>query len=288
MTYRRRRSLVGFLFIAPALIFFTAFSFVPMISAGRLSLTNYDLMTQPSFIGLDNYRDLLTSTSFLNAARTTALYVLGVNVPIWTLSLGLALLLNQNLRTRSFFRGLFFSPIVLPLAVLAVVWALLYHPYGPINTVVLSPFVKQTIPWLNSTQYALLAVVVMAIWRSTGYYAILFLAGLQNIPTEYYEAAKLDGASTLNQFRFVTWPLLRPTTLFVVVISIINALRHFDAIWVMTGGGPVDATTVLAILIYQTGLVFFQMGKASAISIFLFLAVLIFTVIQLRLFRQND
>jgi ABC-type sugar transport system permease subunit len=203
------------------------------------------------------------------------------------LSLILGMLLNQNIRFRTFFRTVFFSPVVMPLVILAVIWTLLYHPYGPINSVLLAPFTNQVIPWLNSTQHALLAVIILAVWRAAGYYAIIFLAGLQNIPTEYYEAARLDGAGTWTLFRHITWPLLKPTTLFVVVISIINALRHFDAIWVMTGGGPGDATRVLSVLIYETGWVFLKMGRAAAMSIVLFIFVFIFTVVQLRLFRSE-
>jgi multiple sugar transport system permease protein len=286
-TYRRRLSLTGMLFILPALAYFAFFAFWPMLNAFYLSLHEYDLLSPKKWVGLAQYQSLLQDRTFLGSLKTTVIYTFGVSVPIWILSMILALLLNQNIRFRTFFRAVFFSPIVMPLVVLAVIWTLLFHPFGPINSVILSPFVKQTIPWLNSNQYALLAVIIMAIWRATGYYGVIFLAGLQNIPNEYYEAARMDGAGSLSLFRFITWPLLRPTTVFVVVISIINTLRHFDAIWIMTGGGPGDATRVLSVLIYETGWIFFEMGRASAMSVILFLLVLGFTVIQLRLFRSE-
>jgi multiple sugar transport system permease protein len=288
-TYRTRLAWTGFLFVLPAMVFFAIFAFWPMINAFYLSLFEYDMLTPKEFIGLGNYQDLLESTPFLNSLKTTAIYAFGVSIPIWVLSLLTAMLLNQKLRLRSLFRAVFFSPMVMPLVVLAVIWSLLYHPFGPINSVILSPFIKiGDLPaWLKSANHALIAVIIMAIWRATGYYAVVFLAGLQNIPNEYYEAAKLDGASAWAVFWNITWPLLRPTTLFVVVVSIINALRHFDAIWVMTGGGPGDATRVLAVLIYETGLSFFKMGKASAMSIVLFIFVMGFTIIQLRLFRSE-
>lgn len=288
LTYRRRLALTGFLFVVPALLYFTVFAFYPMANAFYLSLHNYDLLSPPRWIGLQNYQFLLNNAAFLNSLRTTAIYAFGVSVPIWVLSMVLALLLNQNIRFRTFFRTVFFAPIIMPLVVLAVIWTLLYHPFGPINTVILAPFLNGSIPWLNSSQHALLAVVILAVWRATGYYAVIFLAGLQNIPNEYYEAARLDGAGSGALFRFITWPLLRPTTLFVVVVSIINALRHFDVIWIMTGGGPGDATRVLSVLIYETGWVFLRMGRAAAMSVILFSVALIFTVIQLRLFRTND
>jgi multiple sugar transport system permease protein len=288
VTYRRQLSLTGALFILPALAYFALFAFWPMINAFYLSLHEYDLLSDKRWIGLANYQSLLISPTFLNSLKTTAFYAFGVSVPIWVLSMILALLLNQNIRFRTFFRTIFFAPIVMPLVVLAIIWTLLYHPFGPINSVLLAPFVKQTIPWLNSSQHALLGVIIMAVWRAAGYYAVIFLAGLQNIPNEYYEAARIDGAGTWNLFARITWPLLRPTTLFVIVISIINALRHFDAIWIMTQGGPGDATRVLSVLIYETGWVFFQMGKASAMSVVLFVFALGFTIIQLRLFRSNQ
>ncbi len=286
-TYKRRQSFIGFLFILPALIYFAVFAFWPMLNAAYLSLFDYDLLTPPKWVGLAQYRDLFNSPVFITSLQVTAIYTFGISVPIWVLSLLLGMLLNQNIRFRIFFRTIFFSPVVMPLVVLAVIWTLLFHPYGPINSVLLAPFTNTVIPWLNSTQYALLAVIFLAIWRAVGYYAIIFLAGLQNISTEYYEAARLDGAGTWTLFRHITWPLLKPTTLFVVVISIINALRHFDAIWVMTGGGPGDATRVLSVLIYETGWVFLRMGKAAAMSIVLFIFVFIFTIFQLRFFRSE-
>lgn len=286
-TYKRRQSLIGFLFIVPALAYFAIFSFWPMLNAAYLSLFDYDLLTPPKWVGLAQYQDLLSSPSFVESLKVTAIYTLGISVPIWILSLLLGMLLNQNIRFRTLFRTIFFSPVVMPLVILAVIWTLLFHPYGPVNSVLLAPFTNQVIPWLSSTQHALLAVIFLAVWRATGYYAIIFLAGLQNISTEYYEAARLDGAGTWTLFRHITWPLLKPTTLFVVVISIINALRHFDAIWVMTGGGPGDATRVLSVLIYETGWVFLKMGKAAAMSIVLFVLVFIFTIFQLRFFRSE-
>lgn len=286
--YHRRLGFIGFLFILPAMLYFTAFAFYPMANAFWLSLHDYDLLSPPRWAGLRNYEFLMNSTPFMNSLRTTAIYAFGISVPIWIISLVLALILNQNIRFRTFFRTVFFAPIVMPLVVLAVIWTLLYHPFGPINSVVMAPLFNQTIPWLNSNQHALLAVVILAIWRAAGYYGVIFLAGLQSIPNEFYEAARLDGAGSWSLFRFITFPLLRPTTLFVVVVSIINALRHFDVIWIMTGGGPGDATRVLSVLIYETGWGFLRMGRASAMSVVLFSIALIFTVVQLRLLRTRD
>ncbi len=287
VSYRTRLSWTGFFFVVPALVFFAIFAFWPMINAFYLSLFNYDMLTPKEYVGPANYQALLESATFLNSLKTTAIYAFGVSIPIWFFSLITAMLLNQKLRLRTFFRAVFFSPMVMPLVILAVIWSLLYHPFGPINSVILSLFTDDLPAWLKSSQHALIAVIIMAIWRATGYYAVVFLAGLQNIPNEYYEAARLDGGNAWAVFWNITWPLLRPTTLFVVVVSIINALRHFDAIWVMTGGGHGDATRVLSVLIYETGLSFWKMGKASAMSVVLFIIVMGFTIIQLRLFRSE-
>ncbi|NOG51175.1 MAG: sugar ABC transporter permease [Chloroflexi bacterium] len=288
LTYGRRLGFTGFFFVLPALIYFTLFAFYPMANAVRLSFFNYNLLSPPRWIGFGNYEFLFGSRQFMESLGTTIIYAFGISVPIWILSMILALMLNQNIRLRTFFRTVFFAPIVMPLVVLAIIWSLLYHPYGPINTVLLAPFINQTIPWLNSNQHALLAVIILAVWRATGYYGVIYLAGLQNIPNEYYEAARLDGANNWQLFRFITFPLLRPTTLFVVVVSIINALRHFDAIWIMTGGGPGDATRILSVLIYETGWIFLRMGRAAAMSVILFLLALAFTVVQMWFFRTQE
>ncbi|MBK9125506.1 MAG: sugar ABC transporter permease [Chloroflexi bacterium] len=288
LTYGRRLGFTGFFFVLPALIYFTLFAFYPMANAVRLSFYNYNLLSPPRWIGFGNYEFLFGSREFVESLGTTIIYAFGISVPIWVLSMILALMLNQNIRLRTFFRTVFFAPIVMPLVVLAIIWSLLYHPFGPINTVLLAPFINQTIPWLNSNQHALLAVIILAVWRATGYYGVIYLAGLQNIPNEYYEAARLDGANNWQLFRFITFPLLRPTTLFVVVVSIINALRHFDVIWIMTGGGPGDATRVLSVLIYETGWIFLRMGRAAAMSVILFLLALSFTVVQMWFFRTQE
>lgn len=287
LTYQQRLSLTGFAFVLPALVFFAVFAFWPMLNAFYLSFFRYDLLSAPQWTGLANYVELANSSTFLHSLRLTGIYAIGYCVPIWVLALGLSLILNQPIRLRGFFRTVYFAPIVMPLVVLSVIWVLLYNTMGPINMSFTRPLFNKVIPWLSSQQYALPAVLVMAIWRATGYYAVIFLAGLQDIPREYYEAARLDGAGIWATFRHITWPLLKPTTAFVVIVSFISAIRHFDAIWVMTRGGPADATRILAVLIYETGWQFFRMGRAAAMSVVLFAAVLGLTIVQLRLLREE-
>ena len=281
----RQQALWGVLFVAPAVLYFGVFSLYPMLSAVVLSFFDYDLLQAPRFAGLEVYRELFSSAIFRNSLRVTALYVALVTVPIWVLALGLAELLNRQLRLRGFFRTIYFTPTVIALVVVAVIWRLMYNGRGPINAML--DWLTPPVPWLTSGTFALDAVAITAVWRGVGYYAVIFLAGLQNIPHEYREAARIDGASEWQVFRHITWPLLMPTTALVVILSVINTLRHFDTIWIMTNGGPGDATRVLAIYIYESAFTFFKMGQAAAASVVLFVCVLIFSLFQLRLFRSR-
>ncbi len=177
--------------------------------------------------------------------------------------------------------------VVMPAVVNAVVWTFMYHQDGVVNTI-LSWFGVDPIPWLRSSTWALWAVIIIGIWRATPYYMVIFLAGLQAIPHEYYEAAQIDGADGWRQFRHITLPLLRPTTLLVMVMSVIVAMKVFAVPLIMTGGGPADATRVLPLFIYQTAFEFFKMGRAAAMSVFLFAAVMVFTLFQIRLFSRGE
>ena len=178
-------------------------------------------------------------------------------------------------------------PVVMPAVVNAVVWTFMYHQDGVVNTI-LGWFGLDPIPWLRSSRWALWAVILIGIWRATPYYMVIFLAGLQAIPQRYYEAAQIDGASSWNQFRHITLPLLKPTTLLVMVMSVIVAMKVFAVPLIMTGGGPADSTRVLPLFIYQTAFEFFKMGRAAAMSVFLFAAVMIFTIFQIRLFSRGE
>jgi ABC-type sugar transport system permease subunit len=258
-----------------------------MFQALLVSFTDYDLLRPPRFVGLANFVDLVHDSLFLNAARVSLTYVVFSCVPVWLLSLALAVLFNRWIIAKNLFRSAAFMPVVMPAVVNAVVWTFMYHQDGVVNTLLgfvgLSP-----IPWLRSSATALWAVILIGIWRATPYYMVIFLAGLQAIPEEYYEAAQIDGATGWAAFRHITLPLLMPTTLLVVVMSVIVALKVFAVPLIMTGGGPADATRVLPLLIYQTAFEFFKMGRAAAMSMFLFLAVMIFSIVQIRLFSRGE
>jgi ABC-type sugar transport system permease subunit len=282
-----KQALFGYAILLPTMAIIVTFRFLPMLQAFYISLTQYDLLTPPKFIWLANFVDLVQDPLFLNSARLSVTYVVFSVVPVWVLSLALAVLFNRSLRAKNLFRSAAFMPVVMPAVVNAVVWTFLYQQDGVVNTI-LGWFGIDPIPWLRSSAWALWAVIIIGIWRATPYYMVIFLAGLQAIPEEYYEAAQIDGASAWSQFRHITLPLLRPTTLLVMVMSVIVAMKVFAVPLIMTGGGPADATRVLPLLIYQTAFEFFKMGRAAAMSVFLFAAVMVFTVFQIRLFARGE
>jgi ABC-type sugar transport system permease subunit len=277
----------GYAILLPTLLILLVFRFLPMLQAFWISLHEYDLIRPATFVGLDNFVDLLQDPLFLHSAWVSILYVVWSCVPVWVLSLGLAVLFNRQIRAKNLFRSAAFMPVVMPAVVNAVVWTFMYHQDGVVNTI-LGWFGVDPIPWLRSSTWALWAVIIIGIWRATPYYMVIFLAGLQAIPQEYYEAAQIDGADGWGQFRHITLPLLKPTTLLVMVMSVIVAMKVFAVPLIMTGGGPADATRVLPLFIYQTAFEFFKMGRAAAMSVFLFAAVMIFTLFQIRLFSRGE
>ncbi len=281
-----RRTLVGWAFVGPALLLFLVFKIIPIVVALLISFTRYDILTRPSFTGLENFGWLIHSEHFVHSLRITVYYAGFSTLILLPLSLLVALALDSGVRFQGFFRSVFLMPFMLSLFAAAIIWTQLYHPYGLVNSM-LSWISPDRITWLTSERYALPAIVIMRIWWGTGYYTILFLAGLQSIPGEYYEAAKIDGAGAFKRFLRITLPLLSPILLFIIVISIISAFQTVDIFLIMTKGGPVDATRVLALLTYETGLKYFRMGRGSAMSLVLFVILMTFTIIQLRIFREE-
>lgn len=277
----------GYLFLLPMFLLLVVFKFVPMIQALWLSLTDYDLLTEPKFVGLRNYTYLLTDPLFHQSVGATLYYVFGTCIPLWILALGLALVFNTRLPVKNLLRSAYFMPAVMPVVVYAVIWRFMFHPYGLLN-VGLEQVGIAPINWLADARAIMPGFILSSEWRFVPYFMIIYLAGLQNVPQEYQEAASIDGASTLQRFRYITLPLLRPTILLVVVISIIQMSKVFVNVLIISGGGPNGVTRVLPLFIYQTGFQFFKMGLACAASILLLLGVLVFTLAQLRLFRDES
>jgi multiple sugar transport system permease protein len=276
----------GYLFLAPMFLLLIVFKFIPMVQAFYLSLTSYDLLSPPRFVGLRNYLTLLEDPLFHQSVSVTAYYVFGTCVLIWFLALGMALIFNAPLPAKNTLRTIYFLPAIVPVVVYAIIWLFLFHPYGLLN-VALRAVGLPAVNWLTDTRAVLPGFILAGLWRFVPYFMIIYLAGLQSIPHEYYEAAAIDGAAGAHAFRFITLPLLRPTILLVVVVSIILMSKVFTNVLIITGGGPDGATRVLSLFIYQTGFQFFKMGLASAASIFLLFGTMTFTLLQLRLFRED-
>ena len=282
-----KQAVFAYVIILPTLAILLIFRFLPMLEAFYLSLTQYDLVHPPKFIGLANFVDLVQDPLFLKSARVSLTYVAFSVVPVLPLSLGLAVLFNRSLWFKNLLRSAIFMPVVMPAVVMAVVWTFMYQQDGVVNTL-LGWVGIDPIAWLRSSASAVWAVILVGIWRATPYYMVIFLAGLQAIPTDYYDAAKIDGAGGWASFWHITLPLLKPTTLLVVVMNVIVAMKVFAVPLIMTGGGPADATRVLPLFIYQTAFEFFDMGRAAAMSVFLFVGVMLFSFIQVRRFTRGE
>ena len=283
-----RRSIYGILFVAPAMLFFLIFNLYPMVNGFYMSLTEYTLLKPPVWIGFDNYIGLLENKEFLNGMWVTFLFVLGTTVPKWILSLSLALLFVRTFWGREFFKVLYFTPTLLSGVVVSLVWKLIFHANG-LATALIGPYTKQAeIFWLASSALTPLALIMVDNWAGIPFFMIVWIAGLVGIPKEFYEAALIDGAGRWQAFRHVTLPLLRPTTLFVVVVSTIGALQAFSLQFIMTRGGPSNVTTTVALLVYKYGFEYFKMGVAAAMSVIMFLAIIAITLLQIRGVRSEE
>lgn len=287
LTAHKQQMLFGYLILLPTLVIIFVFRFYPMLQAFYISTTDFDLIKSPEFVGLYNFMDLLKDPLFLNSARVSLTYVVFSVVPTWIISLGLAILFNRHIRFKNFIRSAVFMPVIMPAVVMALVWTFMYHQQGVVN-VILGWLHLSPVPWLRSSSTALWAVILIGIWRASPYFMVIFLAGLQAIPEDFMDAAQIDGANSWQAFWYVTFPLLKPTTLLVMVMSIITAMKVFAVPLIMTNGGPANSTRVLPLFIYQTAFEFFDMGRASAMSVFLFAAVMIFTVFQIRIFSPGE
>lgn len=278
----------GFLFVLPILSLFAVFKFQPILRAVFLSFTDANPFDpNVNIVGLGNYQQLLADEQFINSVGVTAYYVVGAVVPIVVLSLGLALLLNEKLRGMRIFRVLTFFPAIIPIIVVPILWQFLFHPYGLVN-VGLESVGVEPVSWLHDKGAVIPAFIIATDWRLVPLFSIIFLAGLQGIPDDLYDASKVDGASPFQRFRFVVLPLLRPIVLVVVVISTLFCARSFVIAFVLTGGGPDNASQTLSVFIYRTAFQFFRVGYASAASMVLLLIMIGVTLLNLRLLRSDD
>ena len=280
------------MFLTPALGLIGIFFFLPVIAAFLLSVTDFDIyavadLANTRWVGFDNYAALLRHPVFWTALQNTFYFAL-VGGPLTVgVSLGAAMLVNARLtRFRGFFRTVYFIPFVTTLVAVAIVWRYLYHPeYGLLNYLLGLAGIG-AVNWLGDPRWAMPAIIVMAVWKNFGYNMLIFIAGLQSIPSELYEAAELDGAGGWRQFRHVTLPMLAPTFFFVGVVTMIGYFQLFAEPYVMTAGGPLKATTSLVLFMYEEGFRWWRMGFAAALAFVLFLIILLWTAVQLRIERR--
>ncbi|MFC4530716.1 carbohydrate ABC transporter permease [Sphaerisporangium dianthi] len=278
-----RNTLVGWSFILPNFVGFAAFTLVPVLAALALAFMDWDSYGAPQWAGLANFEQLLRDQNVRVALVNTLYYAAG-HIPLTLVAaLALALALNGRIRGARFFRTAAFLPYITSLVAVAAVWNMLFNPAaGPINQVLMALGVDEPPRWVASTGWAMPAVIVTSVWRDMGYYMVLYLAGLQTIPAEYHEAAKVDGANAWQRFWSITLPCLRPTTFLVLVMLTIQSFKVLDLIVVMTDGGPGRSTLVLSQLVYREGIVEGHFGYSSAIALVLFVIVLTVTVVQFR------
>jgi multiple sugar transport system permease protein len=284
---RLRKSLPAYAFILPSLFGVVAFLLLPVVLVAGVSFFDWDLLSPPKFVGLANYRKLFGDGGIRHSLWVTVYYVL-LSIPLQTvLALLLAILLNQRIHGRSLFRALYVVPWMATPVVMGLVWSWVFDPRnGAINAFLAT--VGITGPnWLTDTAFAMPAIAMVQIWQYAGYNMLFFLAGLQSVPHEMYEAAAMDGASPVQRFFGITLPQLRPTTFFVLVTNVIGSFQVFDTVFVMTNGGPGNSTEVLNFKIYQTAFQFFDFGYASALSMLLFLIILVVTLVQVRYFNKR-
>lgn len=288
-----KRSLAGWWFVAPALIVLGTFFFVPVLAAFGMSLTDFDIyaltdLANLRFVGLQNYWQLLHDPLFWKSLGNTFYFVaLGVPLSIAT-SLAAALLVNSKLaRFRSFFRTIYFAPVITTLVAVAVVWRYIFHTrYGFLNYA-LGFIGIEPIDWLGDPHWAMPAIVILAVWKNFGYNMIIILAALQSIPEDLYEAARIDGASYLQQFRHVTLPSLQPVLLLVSILTMAGYFQLFAEPYVITEGGPLDSTRSVLFHMYEEGFKWWSLGRASAVAFVLFVIIFLITLVQLRIGRRE-
>ena len=289
-----RGGLAGYVFVAPSIIFLIAFVILPIIAALFYSFTDYDLMKAPRLAGLKNYKNLFDDARILPSIKNTLYFAFGTVPTGIVTSLLLAVLINRQIRGIYTFRALFYLPVVSSFVSVSLIWLWMYEPNFGLFNEGLEALGLPRSKWLRSAQTAMLAIIIMSVWKNMGLNMVIYLAGLQGVPAHLYEASEIDGAGRLSQFFRVTVPLLAPTTFFVVIVYFIGALQMFVQVYVMTQGGrpgewggPLDSTITVVVLMYANAFEYLKMGYAAAIACALFVVIGIVTVINARLLSYD-
>lgn len=290
----RAEARAGWAFVTPALLLIGIFFAIPVLAAFLLSFTDFDIysvadFSSTRFIGLQNYRELAASPLFWTALRNTLFFVVVGGPLSAAVSLLAAVLVNARLvRFKPFFRSAFFAPWVTTLVAMALVWRYIYHPqYGLLNAA-LGLVGIGPVDWLGDPQWAMPSLTLLSVWKNFGFNMLVFLAGLQSIPEELYEAASLDGAGAWRRFRHITLPMLGPTFVFVGVVTMIASFQIFSEPYIMTQGGPLKATLTLVLYMYEEGFRWWRLGLSASIAVVLFALTLLATLVQLWLQRRRE
>jgi multiple sugar transport system permease protein len=288
VTAQRRDAVTGWLFVAPTTIGFLCFVLGPLGAALAISLTKYDVLAAPRFIGLDNYTRMLSDDRLLHAYRNTLIYVVAAVVLMTLLGLLLALMLNQRFPKPVTYvlRSAYFFPSLVGLVYVATIWQALFQKDTGIINYYLAQVGSPRPDWLNSPNGSIATVIVVDVWRNVGFGMLILLAALQDVPRELIDAARVDGANTWKVFRHVTLPAISPALFFVITITVIGAFQIYESVVVLTGGGPGDSSRSVVMYIAEKGFQDFDMGYASAIAVSLFAAILVVTILQFRIRRR--
>ncbi len=284
MTLREKETVAAWLFLLPGFVGFCVFVFGAVVVSLGLSFLQWDMLTQPKFVGLQNYIRLITQDkTFHLVLKNTLIFVLGTVPTRVVLGLVFALILVRSIPMRAFFRASIFLPVIVPTVAAAMVFRWIFNAdFGLLNDFLYSIGFSNLPRWLSQPKWALTAVIILSVWKDVGFSTVLFMAGLQGIPSSLYEAAWIDGANKFKSFLYITLPLLSPTTFFVIVINIISSFQIFDQAYVLTGGGPGNATNTIVYYIYNNAFQWFRMGYASAVAWLLFGIIFVATFIQFK------
>jgi multiple sugar transport system permease protein len=280
---QRRESWFGFLFVSPMLIGVTVLTLLPILATLVLSFADWNFIAGLDgfkFVGMDNFERLFDDATFIKSLKNNAIFML--TVPIYmAISLSLAVLIDRHVYAKDFFKVIYFLPYISSVVAVATVWQVLFHPSaGPVNQFLMSIGIDNPPKWIADTDYALISLMMISVWISIGYNMIVYLAGLQSIPKDLYEAADIDGATGWSKFWTITLPLLSPTTFFLMVTGIIYSFKSFELIAVLTKGGPAGSTSVIVWYLYETAFLNLKVGYAASMAMILFLCVLLITLLQ--------
>ncbi|MFZ3588970.1 carbohydrate ABC transporter permease [Bacillus sp. DJP31] len=285
----KRSPLTPYLFLIPGCIVLGAFIFYPMLNAIWLSFTDYNMVTEPAFVGVDNYKEIFQDDMFWKVLFQTFLYLIVVVPSLVILPIFLAILVNQKIKGIGFFRSAYYVPVVTSMVVVGITWKWVYADKGVLNYLLDSMgIIGEPVHWLTSPTTSIFSVMAVTIWKGLGYYMVIYLAGLQGIPSDLYEAADIDGASKFKQMLYITIPLLMPSIMIVTIMSSISAMKVFEEIFVMTGGGPLNSSKTLVFYIYEEAFGKLRMGYASAAGVILFLITLVLSIINIKFMSKKE